>query len=166
MIMLRGVCSVGTPGSRCAMFDHCWRTAKQQIVNTLNDLAALWLIELFWLRCLHGRGSGFFCIVNASNVKVFTAFQVPVCLIADETHVQESFLKQWLSSPLVLVPPTRPLASLTLSARQIRPLVTPQIEGCGERYDISIQRGRSMKRGENVSASWLQFYVSVSVHIP
>lgn len=59
---------------------HVWsplRAAEQQqIVNTLNHLAALRLLDLFWLRCLRGRGSngtsGFFYIVDASDLKVFT----------------------------------------------------------------------------------------------
>lgn len=81
-------------------------------------------------------------------------------------HVEESHLKQWWSEPLVPVPTPLPRLIIALSSSQIWPLVAPQMEGCGERYGISIQRGCSRKRAEDVRVSLLQFYVSVSVHIP
>lgn len=150
------------------------RTAEQQlIVNSLNDSAAFRLLEMLQLRCLLAGGlnatSGFFYIVDASNLKVFHKFSSPCVFecwwdkcrgVLFKTMIK---LATWARthsphSPSGSLCPSAPvrfdLPSLCKWKAVVRDMTLVFKGGC------------SMKRVENGSVSSLQFYVPVLVHIP
>lgn len=136
---------------------HVWsplRAAEQpHIVTIQNDLAAFWLFELLWFRCLRGRRS--------KDAFTYGCLQFEDFYTLLSHHL---FTCWWgvcrgvtFKKKLVCCPPPPPSLRFIVvpSSSQIWPLLTPEMEDCGERNDISIQGG---------SALWNKLSMWVWVH--